>query len=95
LSDDVVSDKEEQVWVWNFEGHRLFMDVEEEIRFRVSQELFHDTTSIKSHRKTSEMMVLEATKLVPYSLVVSEFPSLCLIKDLLPQHYFKILGCCQ
>jgi len=42
------SDQEEQLWVWEYEAedgkHDMFMDIEEEIRFRVVQETFVDTS---------------------------------------------------
>jgi DNA-directed RNA polymerase III subunit RPC8 len=40
-------DQEEQLWVWQYESegqtHDMFMDLEEEMRFRVVQETFVDT----------------------------------------------------
>ncbi|CAI8020805.1 DNA-directed RNA polymerase III subunit RPC8 [Geodia barretti] len=40
-------DQEEQLWVWQYESegepHDMFMDLEEEVRFRVVQETFVDT----------------------------------------------------
>ena len=42
-----LSDSEEQLWVWQYESedgtHDMFMDLEEEVRFRVVQETFVDT----------------------------------------------------
>ena len=42
-----LSDQEEQLWVWQYESegqtHDMFMDLEEEVRFRVVQETFVDT----------------------------------------------------
>ena len=42
-----LSDSEEQLWVWQYEAedgtHDMFMDLEEEVRFRVVQETFVDT----------------------------------------------------
>ena len=37
-------DEKEQLWVWSFEDHDLFMDIGEEIRFRVTAETFTDTS---------------------------------------------------
>ncbi|KAI9358020.1 RNA polymerase III subunit Rpc25-domain-containing protein [Pilaira anomala] len=37
-------DPAEQVWVWNYEGEKMFMDIEESIRFRVLREQFTDAT---------------------------------------------------
>ena len=43
-----LSDKEEQLWVWEYEAddgkHDLYMDIDEEIRFRVIKETFVDTS---------------------------------------------------
>eukprot|EP00002_Diphylleia_rotans_P003167 TRINITY_DN12135_c0_g1_i1.p1 TRINITY_DN12135_c0_g1~~TRINITY_DN12135_c0_g1_i1.p1 ORF type:complete len:204 (+),score=40.48 TRINITY_DN12135_c0_g1_i1:95-706(+) len=33
-------DEEEKLWVWNFQGHKLFMDVDEPVRLRVDQVKF-------------------------------------------------------
>ena len=42
------SDREEQVWVWEYQTedgkHDMFMDEGEEIRFRVVEEMFVDTS---------------------------------------------------
>ena len=47
-ANNVFSDREEQVWVWEYEsedGKRdMFMDEGEEIQFRVVEELFVDTS---------------------------------------------------
>ena len=49
------SDREEQVWVWEYETedgkHDMFMDEGEEIRFRVVEELFVDTSPNTGERK--------------------------------------------
>jgi hypothetical protein len=37
------SDQEEQVWVWHYGGHKLYLDADEVIRFRVQSEAFVDT----------------------------------------------------
>lgn len=42
------SDAKEQLWVWEYqvegEKHDMFMDIDEEIRFRVVKEIFVDTS---------------------------------------------------
>ena len=42
------SDQEEQLWVWEYSaeggGHDLFMDIDEEVRFRVLEEVFVDVS---------------------------------------------------
>lgn len=44
----VLSDEAEQVWLWEYEtdegAHDLYMDQGEEIRFRVADEVFVDTS---------------------------------------------------
>ena len=48
----VFSDKEEQLWVWEYEAedgkHDMYMDIDEEIRFRVIKETFVDTSPTSS-----------------------------------------------
>ena len=50
------SDQEEQLWVWEYEAedgkHDMFMDIEEEIRFRVVQETFVDTSPSSGRQHT-------------------------------------------
>jgi DNA-directed RNA polymerase subunit E'/Rpb7 len=78
-----ISDSEEQVWIWNVEGDRLFMETDEDIRFRVIQEIFHDNLSPKhgqsepihinnSNPSSSSEPRQEVTKLAPYILLVSQ-----------------------
>lgn len=46
------SDQEEQLWVWQYEAedgtHDMFMDIDEEVRFRVVEEVFVDTLPTNS-----------------------------------------------
>lgn len=48
------SDHDEQVWVWEYETedgkHDMFMDDGEEIRFKVVEELFVDTSPTTGER---------------------------------------------
>ncbi|KAJ8651528.1 DNA-directed RNA polymerase [Lichtheimia ornata] len=37
-------DPAEQLWVWNYEGEKLYMDLDEPIRIRVLREVFTDKT---------------------------------------------------
>ncbi|KAI8376304.1 DNA-directed RNA polymerase III subunit RPC8-like protein [Radiomyces spectabilis] len=74
-------DPAEQVWVWNYDGEKLFMDIDEPIRFRVLREFFTDTTptvlpasgsqqrrqSIADTSANSDL-VANSTKIPPYSL---------------------------
>jgi DNA-directed RNA polymerase III subunit RPC8 len=70
------SDEAEQVWVWEYEteegAHDLYMDTGEEIRFRVVDESFVDTSptgpsSAEAASSSEELPKKEA----PYTLVVS------------------------
>lgn len=77
------SDPAEQVWVWNYEGEKLYMDLEEPIRFRVLREVFTDKTPTptqagaagrrQSAADASATQDLQANsaKIPPYSLTVS------------------------
>ncbi|KAL0625443.1 DNA-directed RNA polymerase III subunit RPC8 [Plecturocebus cupreus] len=71
-----LSDEAEQVWVWEYEteegAHDLYMDTGEEIRFRVVDESFVDTSptgpsSAEATTSSEELPKKEA----PYTLVVS------------------------
>ena len=47
-----VSDVSEHLWVWEYQteegSHDMFMDLEEDIRFRVAEEVFVDTSPTDS-----------------------------------------------
>ena len=65
-------------WVWQYESdegtHDMFMDINEEIRFRVVDEVFTDTTPVGPEDGLEAGKVDESeAKKSPYSLVVS-FP---------------------
>ncbi|KAI7896204.1 RNA polymerase III subunit Rpc25-domain-containing protein [Mucor mucedo] len=73
-------DPAEQVWVWNYEGEKMFMDIEESIRFRVLREQFTDTTPTNHPISTSGRrqsvadiaansdLAANSTKIPPYSI---------------------------
>ncbi|XP_070579324.1 DNA-directed RNA polymerase III subunit RPC8-like [Ptychodera flava] len=69
-------DEAEQLWVWEYETeegtHDLFMDINEEIRFRVIDETFVDTTPVgpKTIGEGAEVTDKDA-KRSPYSLTGS------------------------
>lgn len=73
------SDEEEQLWVWQYqteEGtHDMFMDINEQIRFRVIDEMFVDLTPTgpEMHNKEQIATDEQETKKSPYSIVVSLF----------------------
>ncbi|KAI9485093.1 DNA-directed RNA polymerase III subunit RPC8-like protein [Zychaea mexicana] len=73
-------DPAEQVWVWNYEGEKMYMDIEEPIRIRVLREVFTDKTPTadmaatagrrQSAADTSATSDLQANsaKIPPYAL---------------------------
>lgn len=72
------SDETEQVWVWQYESedgtHDLFMDINEEIRFKVVDEIFVDTTPVGPEdlaEPVQDPLQENQPKKSPYSLVVS------------------------
>lgn len=77
------SDPAEQVWVWNYEGEKMYMDIEEPIRFKVLREQFTDTTptnhpvAAPGRRQSvvdlsaSNDLAANSTKIPPYSITVS------------------------
>lgn len=74
----VVSDEAEQVWVWEYEteegAHDLYMDIGEEIRFRVVDETFVDTSPTgpsSAEASTSSATEEVQKKEAPYTLVGS------------------------
>uniref|UniRef100_A0A8C7EE59 DNA-directed RNA polymerase subunit n=1 Tax=Nothoprocta perdicaria TaxID=30464 RepID=A0A8C7EE59_NOTPE len=72
------SDEAEQVWVWEYEteegAHDLYMDIGEEIRFRVMDETFVDTSPTgpsSAEASTSNATEEVQKKEAPYTLVGS------------------------
>lgn len=43
-ADILHSNHSEQLWIWNFDGERLFYDTHEMVRFQVIDEEWHDQT---------------------------------------------------
>lgn len=69
------SDDAEQVWVWEYEteegAHDLYMDTGEEIRFRVVDESFVDTSPTgPSSAEVASTSEEPPKKEAPYTLVV-------------------------
>lgn len=71
-------DEAEQVWVWEYEteegAHDLYMDIGEEIRFRVVDETFVDTSPTgpsSAEASTSNATEEVQKKEAPYTLVGS------------------------
>lgn len=48
------SDMNQQLWVWNIEGQRMFYDLHEMVRFRVIDEEWHDQTPTKPIERGEE-----------------------------------------
>ncbi|KAG0434526.1 hypothetical protein HPB47_019040 [Ixodes persulcatus] len=68
-------DEAEQLWVWEYESddkkHDMFMDLGEQIRFRVVAETFVDTSPVGP--EMAEMSENESKeKRIPYSLTLDE-----------------------
>ncbi|KAG1052225.1 hypothetical protein G6F43_005626 [Rhizopus delemar] len=66
-------DPAEQVWVWNYEGEKMFMDIEEPIRVRVLREQYTDTTPTSHPQKgrnndAADDLAANSTKIPPYSI---------------------------
>lgn len=80
------SDEAEQVWLWEYEtdegAHDLYMDQGEEIRFRVTDEVFVDTSPTGPATATTDAPVQPGQstappaedsgekKVAPYTLIV-------------------------
>jgi len=69
-------DESEQLWVWQYETedgkHDLFMDIGEEIRFRVVDEIFTDTNPVgpeTASNAPSEVPVEGEPKKAPYVIL--------------------------
>ena len=78
LTHKYISDEDEQLWVWEYtaddEGHDLFMDINEEIRFRVVDEVFTDLSpagpEMSGEKKSTDDT---ENKRSPYTITVSHF----------------------
>lgn len=68
-------DEADQLWVWEYETeegkHDLFMDPGEEVRFRVVEEIFVDTTPNAPESVTEQPDLSEETKKSPYTIIGS------------------------
>ncbi|CAD5124234.1 DgyrCDS12529 [Dimorphilus gyrociliatus] len=73
LQENSKFDSREQVWIWQYEdggqAHDLFMDVGEQIRFRVISEKFVDLSP--SGPQYNEKERVENDSRVPYEIIVS------------------------
>lgn len=69
-------DESEQLWAWEYEvedgKHDLFMDIGEEIRFRVVDEAFVDTTPVGPDSANKDMDIVEPeVKKSPWTIIGS------------------------
>ena len=65
-------DREERVWVWEFDGNRLFIDVGEEIRFRVISETFEEAPPLpKDQIVMQQQKNSTAPTVTPYRITAS------------------------
>lgn len=66
---------EEQIWVWLYDENEMFMDIDEDIRFRVEAEQFFDTSpSVRPKKEGVDTPDLSgnSAKQAPYSLTVRD-----------------------
>lgn len=74
-------DRSERVWIWNYEGNSLFLDVNETIRVRVLSELFLDVPPVEkdllvvvnSTPQPDDAIKSYARKISCYTITVSKF----------------------
>lgn len=67
-----VWDREERVWVWEFDGNRLFIDVGEEIRFRVITETFEEAPPLpKDQIVMQQQKSATSSIIIPYRITAS------------------------
>lgn len=78
------SDSDERVWFWTYEGNKLYMDIDDQIRFQVLSEVFTDTTPTPTNvgpagRRQSAAdttaandLAANSTKIPPYALKVRQ-----------------------
>lgn len=68
----------EQAWVWEYpleddEKHDLFMDIGEPIKFRVSGDIFEESSPIGPPNGGADKSSNSSETKMPYRIVVSEF----------------------
>lgn len=68
-------DETEQVWIWEFDNdgdkHDLFMDPGEKIKFRVTSEMFIETSPVQCPDNPELPETLNAEPKIPYSIIAS------------------------
>lgn len=90
------SDEEEQLWVWEYETeegtHDLFMDINEEIRFRVIDETFTDMTPAgpENISKDKQPNQEAESKKLPYVITVSTMDGRSFQMDLIRQTWLPV-----
>lgn len=67
---------EEQIWVWQWGDSELFMDLDEEIRFKVSKESFVETMPVvREPGAGQDAPAVTVIRQSPYSIVVGHHES--------------------
>uniref|UniRef100_A0A1B6ILS1 DNA-directed RNA polymerase III subunit RPC8 n=1 Tax=Homalodisca liturata TaxID=320908 RepID=A0A1B6ILS1_9HEMI len=68
-------DETEQVWVWEFDNdgdkHDLFMDPGEKLKFRVTSELFVETSPVQCPDNPELLETISTEPKVPYSITAT------------------------
>ena len=65
--------KEEQLWYWQVEDNKLFMDLDEEIRVRVAKETFLETMPVVREPVAGQeggAVPIAVSRQSPYSITV-------------------------
>ena len=65
--------KEEQLWYWQVEENKLFMDLDEEIRLRVAKETFLETMPVVREPVAGQeggTVPIAVSRQSPYSITV-------------------------
>ncbi|CAL5223770.1 g6335 [Coccomyxa viridis] len=69
LKDPQHFDEEEGLWYWDFEGNKMFYDVEEQVRFRVKNVKFQKPPSVQELRSKGGEDDLSGTAAKPIAIM--------------------------
>lgn len=61
--------QEEGLWFWDFEGNKMFYDVEEQVRFRVKSVKFQKPPSVQELRSRGGEDDLSGTAAKPFAVM--------------------------
>lgn len=65
------SDQDEQLWAWIVDGNSLYLDLEEEVKFRVISETFTEVNPcLRKSLAHEESLAAISEKISPYSIIV-------------------------